>query len=136
MKNSKSIEELENHPWQIHGEYPTQLIKNCAKYRKIPIHSLTIEQLRLLISQRIGTQHILDTAINKLKLDMLSEGDLYKGDLLVALSNISTEIGKENKKEFQLLLKLVKSAEKMITFELGEKKFFNILKNLEDASQQ
>lgn len=43
---NKSIEQLENDYWKDEIDFPSNLVINCHKYRKIPIKELTIEQLR------------------------------------------------------------------------------------------
>ena len=44
--NSKSVEQLENNYWKDEIEFPSNLVINCHKYRKIPIKDLTTEQLK------------------------------------------------------------------------------------------
>ena len=75
--NSKSIEQVENNYWNEPSEFPTSLVEKCHRYRKIRIGELTNEQLRLLISQNIGTEHIIGIALGKLEQNILTEGDLY-----------------------------------------------------------
>ena len=90
MRTSKSIEQLENDFWKD-IDYPTGLIESCHKYRKIPISELTIEQLRLLIGQKIGLKYILPEAVTILDKDVLAEGDHYPGDLLNAMLTLNNE---------------------------------------------
>ena len=75
-KLNKSIEQLENDYWKDEIQFPSSLVINCHKYRKIPINELTIEELRLLISQKIGIEYLTELAIKKLELNILAEGDL------------------------------------------------------------
>ena len=42
---NKSIEQLENDYWKDEIEFPSNLVINCHKYRKILINELTIEHL-------------------------------------------------------------------------------------------
>jgi len=67
ITNSKSIEQLENNCWTDEIEFPSNLVLNCHKYRKIPIKDLTTEQIRLLISQKIGIEYLVEIAIEKLE---------------------------------------------------------------------
>ena len=53
---SKSMEQLENDYWKEQSQFPSNLIKRCFEYRKIKVSELTIEQIRLLISQKIGIE--------------------------------------------------------------------------------
>lgn len=58
------------------------LIKKIEKYINQPLKSLDTEALRLLIGQNIGLDFLIPLAIEKLKNNILAEGDLYQGDLL------------------------------------------------------
>ena len=60
---SKSIEQLENDYWKEPPEFPTNLVKRCFEYRKIKVSELTIEQIRLLISQKIGIEFLIGIAL-------------------------------------------------------------------------
>ena len=61
---TKSIEQLENNVWKELSEYPTDLIEKCHQYRKVSISKLSIEQIRLLVSQQIGLEHIIGIVLN------------------------------------------------------------------------
>lgn len=121
-KGSNSIEQLENDILKEPVEYPSGLVINCHNYRKIPIKQLTVEQLRLLISQKIGLEHIIEIAIQKLEENILAEGDLYEGDLLVAVSCLSTQFWNENKIHLEKLRTIVEFNIELIIAELGERK--------------
>lgn len=121
-KGSNSIEQLENDIWKEPVEYPSGLAINCHNNRKIPIKQLTVEQLRLLISQKIGLEHIIEIAIQKLEENILAEGDLYEGDLLVSVSCLSTQFWNENKIHLEKLRTIVEFNIELIIAELGERK--------------
>lgn len=126
---TKSIEQLEKDIWKNPSEFPTDMVEKCYRYRKISIAELTDEQIRLLISQQIGTEHLIGIALEKLERNILTECDFYEGDLLVAVSNLPTEFWNENQSEFQKFKKLVELNSELIINELGEKKF-DKLKNI------
>ena len=50
--------------------------------RRIPLHELNNEDLRILIGQNIGLEYLVPLAAAKLRMEPLSEGNLYPGDLL------------------------------------------------------
>jgi len=133
---SKSIEQLENDYWKDEIEFPSNLVINCHKYRKIPIKDLTIEQLRLLISQKIGIDYLSEIAIEKLEQNILAEGDLYEGDLLEAILGLPTEFWTNKQNEFRTLQSLVEQNSELIKIELGEKKFDRINKKVKASAQQ
>lgn len=131
----KSIEQLENDYWTKPIEFTSRLVVNCHKYRKIPINELTIEQLRLLISQKIGLKHIIRIGISELDKNILAEGDFYEGDLLMSISTLPTEFWNENKVEFLTFKNVVERNSELIKLELGEKKFDRINENIKASVQ-
>ncbi|GLZ78494.1 hypothetical protein Afil01_33010 [Actinorhabdospora filicis] len=52
------------------------------------MRELAIEDLRLLIGQRIGLEFVIPVALERLRDDPLSAGDLYPGDLLTAVLRV------------------------------------------------
>ncbi|SHK10181.1 contact-dependent growth inhibition system immunity protein [Pseudozobellia thermophila] len=97
---TKSIEQLEKDIWKNLSEFPTDLVEKCYRYRKIAISKLTDEQIRLLISQKIGIEYLIGIALEKLERNILTECDFYEGDLLIAVSSIPTEFWNENQTDF------------------------------------
>ena len=133
---TKSIEQLEKDYWKEPSEFPTDLVKKCYLYRKISIAELTDEQIRILISQQIGTQYLIGVALEKLERNILTEGDFYEGDLLVAVSGLPTEFWNEKPTEFRTFKNLVERYSDLIKTELGEKKFDQINEKLKASAQQ
>nr|WP_299383860.1 contact-dependent growth inhibition system immunity protein [Allomuricauda sp.] len=133
---NKSIEQLENDYWKDEIDFPSNLVINCHKYRKIPIKELTIEQLRLLISQKIGIEYLTELAIKKLELNILAEGDLYEGDLLQAVLSLPTEFWNGKPTEFRSLQNLVERNSELIKTEFGERKFDRINEEIKASAQQ
>ncbi|OQP50271.1 hypothetical protein A4H97_00020 [Niastella yeongjuensis] len=87
MSITKSIEQLENDYWK-EFDFPTGLVERCFRYRKIPIGNLTPEQLRTLISQQIGLKYLIPLSLDILKQNILTEADLYEGDLLASILSV------------------------------------------------
>ena len=133
---NKSIEQLENDYWKDEIEFQSNLVINCHKYRKIPIKDLTIEQLRLLISQKIGIEYLTEIAIEKLGQNILGEGDLYEGDLLEAVLGLPIEFWTDKKTEIRTLQSLVELNSEKIKIELGKKKFDGINEKIKASAQQ
>ena len=133
---TKSIEQLEKDYWKEPSEFPTDLVKKCYQYRKISIAELTDEQIRLLISQQIGTEYLIGVALEKLERNILTEGDFYEGDLLVAVSGLPTEFWNEKQTEFRTFKNLVERYSDLINTELGEKKFDRINEKIKASAQQ
>jgi hypothetical protein len=111
-----TLEQLENDYWGK-PEYPSALVVNCHKYRKIPVKNLTAEQLRLLIGQNIGLKFLIPLAIEILKNDFLAEGDLFPGALLNNVLGCDTEYWKESPGQRIIVELLLKSNELYMTSE-------------------
>jgi len=127
---TKSIEQLEKDIWKNPSKFPTDMIEKCYRYRKISIAELTNEQIRLLISQKIGVEYLIGIALDKLERNILTECDFYEGDLLIAVSSLPTEFWNDNKTEFLTFKNIVERNSELIKNELGEKKFDQIIEKI------
>jgi hypothetical protein len=91
MDTKHSIEELEG-VWEEPDADAPRLVRRCYSLRRKPIGQLSIEDMRLLLSQGVGSAVVLPLAVEVLERDLLAEGDLYPGDLLQSVLSIdSTE---------------------------------------------
>jgi hypothetical protein len=90
MQERRTIEQLENDQWE-EVRFPSSLVEKCFQYRKVPISELSVEQLRLLIGQKIGLRYTVPKAIALLQANILAEGDYYPGDLLNSLLSLSED---------------------------------------------
>jgi len=77
----KTLDELE-HSVVIEPPFDSHLVTTCYRLRKKPIGEFTVEDLRIMIGQKIGLEHLLPLAIAVLEREPLAEGDFYPGDLL------------------------------------------------------
>lgn len=107
MQEHRSIEQLENDYW-TDVVFPSGLVEKCFSYRKVPVSELTIEQLRLLIGQRIGLPYIIPKAVSELQTDVLAEGDYYPGDLLNSLLGLSEDDWKQIPNEKNKVIELLR----------------------------
>lgn len=82
IMNNKTIEQLEGNYWDETHNHESLIVIRCLELRKKPISDLTVEDLRMLISQDIGLVFIIPRAIEILKTEPFVEGDYYEGDLL------------------------------------------------------
>jgi hypothetical protein len=79
---TKTIEELDGDRWGP-PEFDSHVVLESHRLRSVPIGDLTVEDLRLLLGQGIGTQWLIPLALARLDDDPLAEGDFYPGDLLM-----------------------------------------------------
>jgi CDI immunity proteins len=79
-----TLDQLEGVVW---GE-PTSnsyLVTTCHRLRTKPVDEFTVEDLRIMIGQKIGLSHLVPLAVAAVERDPLAEGDYYPGDLLANL---------------------------------------------------
>ncbi len=118
--DGRSLEQLENDYWPA-IEFPSNLVANCHAYRKIPLKNLSIEQVRLLISQEIGLKHLVPLAISILSNNILAEGDLYEGDLLISVVGILGDFWEDNLKQRDMISNLIEDNFSILTDNLSAK---------------
>jgi hypothetical protein len=81
---SKTLQQLEGSDW---GDptYDSHLVTECHRLRRVPLREFTVEKLRIMIGQQIGLQYLIPVALELLRDDPFTAGDLYDGDLLAAV---------------------------------------------------
>ncbi len=95
MDLNNSIEQIEGVKWK-EPELNSYVVVECHRLRKIPLSEFTIENLRLLIGQKMSLNIILPLALDVLEENPFAEGNMYKGDLLANIINVAPEFWKEN----------------------------------------
>ncbi len=90
MQNSRSLQDLEIEDLP-ESNLNSRVITECRRLFKLPLSKLDAGDLRLLIVQNIGLQHLVPLALDKLEENPLIYGGLYAGDLLSSLINLSSE---------------------------------------------
>jgi hypothetical protein len=103
----KTLENLEKEVWR-QFDSDSRLVRRTKELRKIQLSSFTIEDLRLMIGQRISLDYLIPLALEALNEDLFAEGDLYKGDLLNSVLSIGTEFWDNNKDYWNELNELIK----------------------------
>ena len=88
------------------NSWDSGLIKKVEKYINQPLKSLDIEALRLLIGQNIGLEYLIPLAIDKLKENVLAEGDLYAGDLFKNVLDCNKQFWIQHKDYYQIVVDL------------------------------
>ncbi|WP_460531543.1 contact-dependent growth inhibition system immunity protein [Chitinimonas naiadis] len=85
--HSLSIEQLEGISWP-HDPFPSHVVQESQRLRKVPLNTLDTEGVRLLIGQKIGLPYLVPIALNLLMDNPYAEGNFYPGDLLVSVLGI------------------------------------------------
>ena len=84
----QSLEEIEGDVWGDPPADATQLTATVHALRRRPVDRLGIEDLRVLLAQRVGLDVVVPLALARLEENPLAEGDFYPGDLLVAVLRV------------------------------------------------
>ncbi|MCR6663806.1 MAG: contact-dependent growth inhibition system immunity protein [Luteimonas sp.] len=83
--HNKSLEQLEGDRWG-EPDFQSHLVTECHRLRKVAIGQFSVENLRIMIGQGFGLQHLVPIALERLYDNPFVEGDFYPGDLLLALA--------------------------------------------------
>jgi hypothetical protein len=110
INRDKTLEEIENYYWNDIS-FETDLIEKCYAYRKIPIKSMSTENIRLLLGQNIGNKVLIPEAIEKLKENILEDGDLFEGDLLVSVLRSERSYWIQKSDQYEMMKKILESNE-------------------------
>jgi hypothetical protein len=92
-----SLEILENRNLGSYHDENSKLVNKCLVLRKKTLDQFTVEDIRIMIGQNMGLPYVLMLAIDILKDDLFVEGDLYTGDLLQHVLNVTPSFWIENK---------------------------------------
>ena len=84
---SKSLEQLEGDIWPP-CEFDSPVILESHKARKIPVQELSLEQLRLLVSQHLSLHILVPLAQDILWQNPMVQAKHYNGDLLCAVASL------------------------------------------------
>jgi hypothetical protein len=106
---SQTLEQLENEVWG-EPEYGSYLVLTCNSLRKKPIDQFTVEDLRIMLGQDIGTKYLMPKALDVLGINPLADGDFYAGDLLESLMRLPEEYWKEHPENLSRARKVVSTA--------------------------
>ncbi|MDE7104858.1 MAG: hypothetical protein K2O36_03135, partial [Ruminococcus sp.] len=107
MLNDKSIAELENIECMDCG-IDSYVVRTSLNALKKPLNQLDIQEIRLLITQKLGVKYVLPVAVNALECDIFQEATYYDGDLLNAVLNLPMSFWNDNKNEYEKMRILIK----------------------------
>ena len=86
-QRSQTLEQLEGEAWG-EPEFDSYVVTQSHLLRHVAIGRLTVENLRLLVGQKLGLPWVLDRALEVLEAQPLAEGDLHEGDLLASVMEL------------------------------------------------
>jgi hypothetical protein len=84
---TKTLQELEGQDW---GEptFGSSLVTTCHRLRRKRLDDFNVEDLRIMIGQKIGLPFLVPIALERLAVDPLVDGDFYPGDLLAMVLQV------------------------------------------------
>ena len=85
---SSTLDQLDPPAWGPPPEGASALVHRAHALRAGPLAHLGVDDLRLLISQDVAGQTLIPVALGMLRYRPLLEGDLYPGDLLMAVMRV------------------------------------------------
>ncbi len=92
---NSSIEELESDPWPQPNS-DSHLVLECHRLRKLQLRLFTVENLRIMLGQDIGSRYLVPIALEHLEADPFVAGDFYPGDLLCSVLSLPREFWTAN----------------------------------------
>lgn len=102
----KTLENLEKEVWPK-VDFDSHLVTRTSKLRKVPLNEFSNEDLRIMIGQNLGLPYLVPLAIERLKENVLAEGDLYPGDLLVTVTSTESDFWDKNLNYKEKLARLI-----------------------------
>ena len=107
-QDSKTLQELEGIDW---GEpaYQSSVVVNCHRLRRVPLKDFRIEDLRLMIGQKISLNWLIPVALQRLATDPLAAGDMGPGDLLRMVLAVPRDFWEQRDDLRQQLIDVLKS---------------------------
>lgn len=87
VDRTKSIEELEGEVWPA-PELESHVVVENHRLRKVPLENLSVEDLRLLVGQKVSLEYTVPLALEFLEENPLAAGAMYRGDLLANVLNL------------------------------------------------
>lgn len=106
-RRSQTLEQLEGQDWGEPGAAASGMIAACYRLRRVPVDTLSVEDLRLLIGQGIGLVHLMPRALDLLERDPWVGGDHYEGDLLHNVLRVGREYWSEHADQLSRLTNVI-----------------------------
>jgi len=76
--------------------YPSHLVTECHRLRRVPLRDFRVEDLRILISQKFNIDILMPLALARLEENPWVDGDYYEGDLLQAVVDVPSSFWEAN----------------------------------------
>lgn len=113
MAKNPSLQDLEGEDW---GEptYESYLVRTVHALRRKPLVELTVDDLRIMLGQAIGMNHLVPLALTHLERDAFVAGDLYPGDLLGVVMGVGAQYWRSHPTEAARMRRVADQAEALL----------------------
>ena len=99
---AKTIEQLEGQTWEEPPEHESRVVITRYRLRKKPIDQFSVEDMRFMIGQNIGTQYLMPRALGLLGQNPLVEDYYPPANYWYRLYDCPTPIGKGTKTTYSV----------------------------------
>ena len=113
-----TLESLDGQRWGDAPPDATSVIRDAHRLRTVPLAELTTDNVRFLLTQRIGVDWLIPLALERLSDDPLV-GDLFPGDLLNAVLIAASEHWDAHPEDLMSLWAVRESLERIATVSLA-----------------
>lgn len=110
-----TLEDLDGERWGA-PTFPSHLVTECHRLRKVPLREFTVENLRIMIEQGLGLPYLLPLALEKLEENPFVQGDFFPGDLLLAVLRVKSEFWQAHSELFDQLSDVMSGVQKRVEF--------------------
>jgi hypothetical protein len=118
---SNTIEQLEGQIWG-EPEYDSHVVTNSHRLRKKPIDQFSVEDLRFMIGQNIGTRYLMPRALGLLEQNPVVEDYHYPGELLQSVLHLQEQYWRGHPAHLARALKVAESALRKLEEKWAERK--------------
>jgi hypothetical protein len=113
MTKSPSLQDLEGDDWPepTHESY---LVQTVYALRRKPLDAFTVEDLRIMLGQSVGINHLVPLALGQLERDPFVAGDFYPGDLLGVVMGVGAAYWRSHPAEALRMTKIAERARSLL----------------------
>ena len=118
-ESKRTLDTVDPPAWGPVPPDATLLIKRCHELRTKPLIDFTVEDLRIMIEQRVALDRLVPLALRRLNPEPLAQGDFYPADLLASVLRVDTAFWERSPDSDASLRKLTEDLDGRFKLEAG-----------------
>ena len=118
-ESKRTLDTVDPPAWDPAPPDATLLIKRCHELRTKPLIDFTVEDVRIMIEQRVALDRLVPLALRRLNPEPLAQGDVYPGDLLASVLRVDTAFWERSPDSDVSLRKLTEDLDGRFKLEAG-----------------